>query len=242
LLDEHHKLDDIHSIRDKRFNDARDALQQWLTQAAFAPEWLRNATAKLAHWRSIRRLLTLIDQWRTQRFPGDESVLETLLAWAERENHLRPWEVHGKDQIIGRRRELYRRFAARIAAKYGTIFVENFDLRQVARKPTAEKGTRGSTPPDWQRTVAAVSTLRSILHSAARRAGAAWASVPAVYSTMECHNCGSVEHFDAAAYITHACKKCGTVWDQDVNAAQIILERGLKVRPLPGEAMHPQTP
>ncbi len=229
------KLHDLRSIRDKHFNDVVTMLRAWLVEhAELVPNWLRDQTANIAAWRSQGRMVSLIRRWRAARFAGDEEIVGTLEGWLRRENHLYDWEANQRDQVQRRRREEYRKFAAALARKYDTIILEAFDLRRVARKPAPESGTRGSTPADKQRTIAATSELRGAISNAALRENARIVTVPADASTMECHACGHVEQFDSAARLVHRCGSCGALWDQDANAARVLLKRGMLISSVSG--------
>jgi transposase len=47
----------------------------------------------------------------------------------------------------------------------------------------------------------------------------------ASFSTIDCHACGHREKFDASVQVWHTCPACGELWDQDCNAARVILNR-----------------
>lgn len=222
------KLDDLKSIRDKHFNDIRNTLLTFLTDNKDnLPDWLEEGTAMLAQWRSKGRLVFLIRKWQENRFSEDQEIVICLKEWMKQDKHLWDWESNLRDQIIKHRREIYRIFAAKIAKKYNHVFIEDFDLRAVAKKQSPEKGTAGSVPADKQRTIASVSTLRQAIINACRREGAEVVKVPSAYTTVECHVCGHMEKFDAAGHIFRTCPKCKKIWDQDENAAINILRRGL---------------
>jgi transcription initiation factor IIE alpha subunit len=225
-LSQFKKLDDLKSIRDKHFNDAKEILATWL-KGKIVPAWLADYTVTLAQWRNKERLASLVRKWQENRFPGDQEIVAYLEEWQKRDKHLWNWEANLRDQIIKRRREMYRIFAASIAKKYGYVFIEDFNLRSVARKPAPEDGTKGSKPMDQNRTIAAISTLREAIINACRREGVQVIKVPAGHTTVECHVCGHKEKFDAAGHIFRTCPKCKTTWDQDENAAINILNRGL---------------
>lgn len=224
VLHEFGKLPDLRAIRDQHFNDVKAALSTWKTKTNL-PEWLTEELKTLALWRSQGRLIMLLRRWADARFTGDEEIWNDLQHWRKREDHLYEWEMNLRDQVHRRRREIYRVFAAKLVGRYGTIVIEDFDLRNVARKPEAEDGTQGSLPADRQRTIAAVSTLRGAIENAAARMGCVVITEDAKHTTTECHACGNIEKFDAAAQVWRTCPACGALWDQDHNAAQVLLKR-----------------
>jgi len=224
ILDRFATLRNLDSIRDKNFEEAKTALKEWLSGRA-VPGWLGEETASLAAWRSQGRLTGLVYRWRENRFEGDGDIVQTLESWLIKENHLYDWEANLRDKVRRRRREEYRKFAAWVARNYGRVIMEDFDLRRVVRKPLPEDGTGGSQPRDWHRTIAAVSELRLAVESACRREGVAVTRAEAPYTTQRCHACGHTEKWDAAAQIFHTCPSCGAVYDQDYNAARVMLQQ-----------------
>jgi len=226
LVSQFKKVDELKSIRDQHFNDAKNVLTLWMTGKNL-PEWLKQETATLSQWRGKGRLVMLTRKWQENRFSGDQEMVAYLEEWIKRDRHLWDWETNLQDQVGRHRREIYRKFASEIVKKYARIFLEKFNLRAVSQKKSPEEGTKGSTPVDRQRTIASVSILRQAIGNAATREGVDVAYVPSRNTTIECHVCGHTENFDAAGHIMHTCTKCSNVWDQDENAAIIILKRGL---------------
>lgn len=220
------KIDDLKSIREQHFNNAKNVLQTWMVDKKL-PDWLKEDTATLSQWRGKGSMVMLIRKWRENRFPGDQEIFAYLEEWVKRDRHLWDWEVNLQDQLGRHRREIYRIFAAEIAKRYDSVFLEDFDLRAVSRKKKPESGTGGSNPPDRQRVIASVSTLRQAIENACRREGVEVMRVQSMHSTTECHICGTIEKFDAAGHIMRTCPKCHNIWDQDENAATVILQRGL---------------
>lgn len=216
-------VNNLRSIRDRKFNEVKEKLASWMRDSGNLPDWLVAETQEIEKWRSQRRLIRLINRW--DRFPGDEEIYQILREWLKKEIHLYSWEANLLDQLILRRREIYRRFAARIAQQYGTVVLEEFDLRGVARNPAPEDGTSGSIPPDRQRVIVSPSILRNILLATCHRNGVSVVHIPAQYTTLKCHTCGNIRRFNAAAYITRTCTVCGAIWDQDYNAAKVLLQR-----------------
>ena len=43
-------------------------------------------------------------------------------------------------------------------------------------------------------------------------------------TTQKCHNCGSIEKWDAAHDVWHRCKQCNSRWDQDHNSVRNLLD------------------
>lgn len=221
------KIDALKQERTRDFNRYQRILVGYLRESGDnVPPWLRAATATLPQWRSIRRLVDLVRTWEKKRFAGDELILQVLSDWVKEEQHHWRWERHMEDQLRRHRRELYRCFAAKLVSRYSTIVLENFDLRDVAEKPEAEDGPMTTTKADWQRTVAAQSTLMWAIKSAARREGVRVVEKDPTNTTKECPVCEFVDkQFNAARHLIHICPRCGTKLDQDASAAQVLLKR-----------------
>ena len=119
LLSRERKAADLQSIRDQRFELARATLVRWLA-VADVPDWLREETATLAQWRSAARLAALALRWADARFSGDAEVFDALEAWRKKDRHLFDWQAHAKLSFQRGRREIYRRFAARLRWRHPT--------------------------------------------------------------------------------------------------------------------------
>jgi len=111
------------------------------------------------------------------------------------------------------RREIYRKFVSELAKKYSVCGIEDFDLRQVTTKDQAHELVK------WQRTAAGISSLRLML---SQRLTAQ--KLSAKNTTQKCHNCGSIEKWDAAHDVWHRCKQCNSRWDQDHNSVRNLLD------------------
>lgn len=219
--------EDLRSERDSYFGIAKMRLLKYLTADA-APEWLAEEAATLERWNSADRLSRLFDRWRGLRGDGavERAAYNELEAWCWKDRHVALSEASMRQTALARRKSFYRETAARFAQTYGTIVVERFDLRDVAkRSEDVENETARSN-----RQLAAVSELRgAIVHAAASR-GRLVPAVSAVNTTRICPSCGVVEDRDAAASVVLTCE-CGAVWDQDIEGAPAELLRRWRERP-----------
>jgi transposase len=174
---------------------------------------------------SIDRLAGVVKRWREEgRFAGDQEIYDRLEAWRAQDAHLLEWASNLRDQLLLRRREVYRVAAARLSERYRTCVVEELNLAAFARREGPAEDA-----PDKARLMrhrAALSTLRQALGRRMRTV-----IVPSAYTTQECHICGYVQKlFDAAKQLRYRCEACGSEWDQDENAAQNLLRRYLDQR------------
>lgn len=222
------KANDLRAIRDKNFNTAREALLDSaakLLPLSSTPSWFQGAVRTLAQWRSPARLAQLAQRWKQQRFDGDAIAYEALEVWRYHDFHLWEWEASQRVKALRNRREIYRVFAARLAAVYETLVIEEFDLRKMAVRPVADSTEKVNETARTMRHAAAVSELREALVQAFAGPRRHVAREPAQDTTRSCNACGSIEKWDQAAEVSHTCSGCGAHWDQDDNAALNLLKR-----------------
>lgn len=214
----------LRAIRDTNMELARANLVEWLASAGGVPEWLSDASETLGQWRSQARLAALAIRWRTNRFDGDARAFDSLEAWRVQDKHLWLWESSQRASAIRDRRELFRRFAADLARTYGTLVLEKFDLRQMAKRNATGEDAAENETARANRQLAGISILRGCLRNAFLARGGRVIDVDPANTTRTCSVCGVIETWDAAADIRHTCAN-GHGWDQDANAARNLIER-----------------
>lgn len=155
--------------------------------------------------------------------------------------HLWLWEQHLSDQLQARRLDVYRCLAKSLATKYRQVFVEEFDLRAVAKKKSVESALVAHNPlrdvtgqqedvSRRNRVIASVSTLRNAIENLCGREGLQLVQLDAAFTTKNCSVCGGMQRFNAAEQLVRSCDCDPNVphyWDQDWNAARNVLDRGL---------------
>jgi hypothetical protein len=216
------KIDDLRSITDRNRDQFLPQLVEFLKPRELDGEW-RDRTAYLAQWRSSDRLAAFVRWWSDHRLAGDEEMYQTAIAWRRQYLHLADWWRNLQDQMTLRLREQYRVFAAGVAARYQALILEDFDLREVAKK--TESGKEKTAGASYRQLVAP-SVFRDALVNACRQEGLEIRKVPAQYTTAMCHRCRTIEAWDQAASVMHRCSSCGALWDQDHNAAINLLASG----------------
>jgi transposase len=202
----------------------RRVLAGWIRETRSMPGWFLDATASLSVWRSPARLAALVRDWRETRFNGDNAMFDAVEGWRKQDKHLWCWETAQRAKSLARRRDYYRVTAAKLAENFGTVILEDFDLRAVARVPEVDSDKNHIKQAARNRTLAAVSELRLAIINAFRMRGGSVHLIDPANTTRECHVCGVVEAFDAASKLRHTCAN-GHEWDQDENAAKNIFER-----------------
>lgn len=226
---------ELRSERDHWFGIAKLRLGAFLLRSAIVPEWLKRETASLERWGSADRLSRLFERWDVNRFDGDAPVWNELMAWYHRDRHLNISEASIRLTALRRRKSFYRKTAAWLTDTYGTIVVEQFDLRGLARRPKPDDAAENETARS-NRQLVAVSELRTAIVQAAASRGRIVAAMPAGNTTRKCPSCGKVEKRDAALDIVVSCS-CGHVWDQDVEGAPVVLLAAWRERPGDGKIL-----
>lgn len=226
------RADSLRAIRDQRFDLAKALLGRYLATRAESPAWLTEGTKGLAQWRDGRRLERLLVQWRQDRLPGDEEVFEALAgtgtgagrprgmpgdeAWLPKHLHLLSWEQDKRRKALAQRKDLFRRWGKRLAERYGTLLLEDFDLAAVRRRPKVEEGTaKEKTPLVKLMNAAAPGELRECQIIAQEMRGGAVVKRSVPFATQDCALCGSKERWSPAESILHTCSNCRAQVDQD---------------------------
>jgi hypothetical protein len=237
-MDQFRKLDDLKSIMENNFNAIRNTLATGLKALTDVPQPLRDEFQQIVKWRSPGRLVHAMNIWVDNRFEGDQVLWDAVQHWYHGarvkpdlhwngHRHLYLWWVNLNDQLQRKRREQYRVFAAGLARKYGKIFLEEFDLRNVAKTPEPERDLDHDKEARYQRTKAATSVLRSAIQNVCSREGLTLDKIDSMQTTHECPVCGSYINFDAAKNLMCRCDSCGGLFDQDYIGAKNVLDRGL---------------
>jgi putative transposase len=122
------------------------------------------------------------------------------------------------------RRSFHFTQAHRLAKRFNPIFVEALEIGGMVRNHRLAKSISDAS---WGQ-------FLGILSHSAESAGGASIAVEARGSSQECAVCG-VEVPKSLGERVHGCWNCGSLEDRDVNAARVILRRGLG-RPFGEEA------
>jgi hypothetical protein len=185
-----------------------------------------DATA-VEQWRGAAHYHTLASAWATGTSGSAESIAALLQRWRRREAKLR------RDPDLGQRRhataardDIYRRFAAALAAQAKILVLDDVRLAELnrtsnARLPAARKLIASA------RRVVAPGRLRSIIAATAVREGCTINDVGHVgLSRIHGDGCGYENPSDAryqSALVR--CDGCGQSYDQDHAATALMLQR-----------------
>ncbi len=219
IIDAFRNADSIKSIRDKAFEAFKLQFRGLLPETV--PEWFAERTETFSSWRSRRRVYGLFAHWRGFRFKGDEAAFACCETWYHQDKHLDQWAVRKLRKTCRERKNLYRNWAAEIGDRYGRVILEKMDLREFAKLPEVED--EKAVQAREYRSMAAVSELRQAIRNAVMMRGGTVEEVDPAYTTVACHNCGTIDSWDPAKEVSHRCSGCGETWHQDVNAAKNML-------------------
>ena len=135
-------------------------------------------------------------------------------------------------RITERNRGDEHQLSATIVQTYDFIAVEDLRIRNMTR-------SAAGTPEEPGRNVAAKAGLnRSILTQSwgslydkivykAESAGARFVRVPPAYTSQTCSRCGAIDASSRQSQAVFDCTSCGHVGNADMNAALVVLHRGL---------------
>ncbi len=170
VIGELRKCDDIRSIRDRHRNAMQARLSALFAALPLTGEH-RKRTAHLAQWKSPGRFAGLAIWWRDHRLPGDNALLAELETWRKRDKHLWLWEFNARRGAIGRRRDQYRRIAAKFADRFAVLVIERLDLAAMKEVPPPESERESHPVSRSQLHATAPHELRASLVNAFRMRG-----------------------------------------------------------------------
>lgn len=212
------KVDDLQSIRSKRYNDILERFRSWVKENKdILPEEIQERVKTLPHWKgaSQARLASVVNYWREHRFNGDESIFVHLEEWRKKDKHLYEWEDNQRKNNIDWRKNFYRKWVKGLRKRYGSIGVEDVDWAEVQKTPEPEKGKKISTS---NRAIAAYGLLSQMIVDSGETH-----KLPAKNTSKRCFYCKKICE-KLGAGISHTCEHCGETWDRDFNAVHNMLE------------------
>ena len=128
------------------------------------------------------------------------------------------------------------------AEQYGTIVLEKLHTKSMmasAKGTVEEPGVNVAQKAGLNRGIASAGWAKFatlVTYKSAERGGRV-VEVPAAYSSQTCSGCGHVASENRPTQARFECQNCGLVEHADVNAAKVILARGLA-----GQTVAPKAP
>ena len=236
------KADELRSIREKNFNDARAALVDWLRENT-VPEWMRALTVKrgsdlpseaqaiayLEQWKAQGRLAGLCLQWRDNIGDNELAAYTALETWRYHDNHLWRWESDQRKKTERMRQDTYRVFAAKLASEHPRLLVSDAVYSEMARRPDVD-GEHVNETAAKNRQGAAPGSLREALVAAFKARGGEVVKVASAGLSTTCPDCGSCDpgQRDNVGRMCR-CVACQAEHDIDDTALLNMLRRGGEV-------------
>jgi putative transposase-like DNA-binding protein len=243
MLDEFKYCDDLKSIRDTSFDDAREELKRFLKNSQ-VPQWLKEKTEHIHQWKSKDRLEQLVVFWNNNRFDGDKDMFHYLHlgnktlrmvygepkevcgdGWLARESHLRTIECNLRRKLVSRRKKYYENFSSKMREQFGVVILEAsfkdatkpLNLSDLQKEPEPEKKGKGAAKSG--QSIASLSYFRSTLQG-----NMLIGLANAKNSSKRCHKCKKICSFNEEQI--HTCEHCGETWDRDYNATNNLEHNG----------------
>jgi hypothetical protein len=227
------ELAELAARRQVNLNQTRDLLAEWLDEHGpvdiEGPDGPASLTGSdVRRWQAARRLARLAIAWRASPPEGEggEQIAVALERWRRRDRYW--WEVHAHQtaQHAGRRRDAWRRAAAWLASEAGLLVLDDTDLARMARRPSVgTEDDRRDRIARANRAVAAPGELRAALARAASGRGVNVQVRARGGLTRTHYQCGGSNPPDGryAEQTVVRCERCGRDYDQDRNAAVLLL-------------------
>ena len=122
----------------------------------------------------------------------------------------------------------------RVAKSHGCVVIEKLNLSGMTRSASGTveaPGTNVAQKRGLNRSLAdaAMGRLAVMLTYKCLWNGGTLVEVPAAYSSQECSACGHIDPQNRPSQAVFLCVKCGHAEHADVNAAKVLLARGLKI-------------
>lgn len=183
--------------------------------------------ATVEKWRGATNFAALARAWAVVAPTGAESAAALLQRWHRRDAKLRRGpELGQRRHAAAARDDIYRRFAALVAAQVKTVVIDDLVLSEL-NAASIPRPSPVHKQLSRARLVVAPGRLRSLVTSAAAREGAAVIEVGRVgLSRIHGDGCGYENPSDNRYESALArCDGCGQMYDQDHAASALMLQR-----------------
>jgi hypothetical protein len=180
----------------------------------------------------VHKLTSYCLRWREKHGTWEPGCLELFEKWRRNDKRKREEMDNLRDKIQRRRREIYRCAAKMVATQYGTIFLEDCNLR----KTREEDGSASKLPDDFRRikTRTALSELRLWLKLQAGKTGSDLVLITG-NTPMGHHTFGSVAEQLVQKNLIHTYSTCDKEYDQDENPGRRNLHIAIASQSCMGE-------
>lgn len=220
LIDQWRHISRLQQAWDNNFDAMRDMAAVELADM-YIPDRLREAVRNMRQWRSHARLASLYQLLCEDGVRLSATLNRQWPAWCDQDRLDASTIAHTHRRVVNRRVDIYRKWAAELAADHRTIVLEKAAWKELMRRPRADQPTPDGALREYQR-LAAPYSLQACLSQAAEITE--W--VPAADTTRRCASCGEFTGHPDPAELIHECGSCGVRMDQDEIAAINLLMGG----------------
>lgn len=174
----------------------------------------------IKQWRSPNRFAWLAISMRDSGTP----LAIRLEDWRRQDRHLWEWEANERQKCVRWRKDLFLTLGSLLSDRCSKIVVQAPFVAKV--KQSSETDDQQADAARKAAQLAAPTTLIQALKLAASNRGAEVEVVDSGGVTLTHHGCGHVNPPGSGKQSIHIiCKNCGDQYDQDVNAAWMLLDR-----------------
>lgn len=165
--------------------------------------------------------------WLKEKEITESSVEQMALyleIWRRKDEHLINWARSIQRKLVLHRREIYRRKAYEYSRKYNKVIVEDWNKREVSRKPKLENDTE-TVQEEKARAIRQFCGVSVFTDALAKKFGSNLKKQNCKKITIIHFNCGGEAETHPKESTHIQCGKCGQFYDQDLNAAKHLWHR-----------------
>jgi hypothetical protein len=209
-------------------NELATVAQWWRS----IPQPINRHTARLAlTWRSFPEFqpagLAVIEEWFAGETRWRDRAERRRVGHAERSSWWpgdKPlWlrDVNMRHELIGERRELFRRSAIKVLQNVKTLIMNKTDLRQIAERSDDSEDNMPAAARRY-RVIASPGEMRRWLMNAAQKLGVRIVEHEGL-ATWRCAECGHRLRPHDKARLIHQCPMCNHIHEQDIDHCRNLL-------------------
>lgn len=232
-------VEQLQSDRDLLTNQIREELVAWLKTVPPVPHpWRVDpqtndpeiiSPTSVAHWKNPANFAHLALAWRDNPLdlPGGTAIADALESWRIFDKRSKDIIDNTKNKALRRRDDIYRQVAALLSNYYDEFITEDVNYNKVIKQATNDVSVHNELVQrlNKQRSLTAVSVLKTALFSAAQREGLSTTEVSASHITNNHFECDTL-NFRVNGEMEILCQTCHVKYDVDDNAIKHIAARG----------------
>ncbi len=210
-------------LRYKKIQKERDALLEGMKKELVANMPSNVPTQLQSNWHLARnkRLVKILHYLKSH--DPEHIACKKLTRWFAKDARIYN-EMSGlRTRSRKHRRWFYYNVAHEICRRYERICLEELNLAKMHRKPEIDDSRKIPDETKWYRDIAANGEFLNLLKYVALKYNTEVKVIDAAFTTMQCHKCGKITDQRNREKLNWICEHCGATWDQDVNAAENLM-------------------